>query len=182
MWRVRPAAHNSMLHTTPRTSANRDESSHHTTPHGTRHRMARLRGSGLPRTAPAHDSRHRTAQRWRGHVSRSGGLMYRTVSPHGLSRVLIRMPPSRDRALIRWDPHPSPRPSTFAQPQRPSSRSSACPARSSSCLPSRTPQRPTSRSRLCATSHLTPPYALLGSPIGIRVVESASEPSGHPDF
>ena len=25
--------------------------------------------------------------------------MYRTVSPHGLSRVLIRMPPSRDRAL-----------------------------------------------------------------------------------
>jgi hypothetical protein len=49
--------------------------------------------------------------------------MYRTVSPHGLSRVLIRMPPSRDRALIRWDPHPSPRPSTFAQPQRPSSRS-----------------------------------------------------------
>ena len=45
--------------------------------------------------------------------------MYRTVSPHGLSRVLIRMPPSCDRALIRWDPHPSPRPSTIAQPQRP---------------------------------------------------------------
>jgi len=105
----------------------------------------------LPAPASAHrtGTRHRTAQRWRGHVSRSGGLMYRMVSPRGLSIVLIRMPP-----LSQSRSHPSPRllPSRSAHHRaRPHA-----PARSSSCPPSRTPQRPTSRSRLCAPAHLTP--------------------------
>lgn len=103
--------------------------------------------------------------------------MYRTVSPHGLSIVLIRMPPSRDRALIRSDPHPSPRllPSRSAhhldraRPHAPR----ALPARSSSCPPSRTPQRPTSRSRLCAP----PTLPRLTPSSGVRSgSESLSQP------
>jgi hypothetical protein len=51
-----------MLHTTPRTSANRDESSHHTTPHGTRHRMARLPApASAHRTGTRQSTPHRTA-------------------------------------------------------------------------------------------------------------------------
>ena len=84
--------HNTM-HTTPHICEPRRELPPH---HTTGHRMAHRR-------AP-HGTRHRTEQRWRGHVSRSGGLMYRMVSPHGLSIVLIRMPP-----LSRSRSHPSPR-------------------------------------------------------------------------
>jgi len=128
--------HNSM-HTTPHICEPRRElPPHDTASHGT-----------PPRTAQ-YTTPHRTALA-RTRQYRSGGLMYRMVSPRGLSIVLIRMPP-----LSQSRSHPSPRllPSRSAHHRaRPHA-----PARASSCPPSRTPQRPTSRSRLCAPAHLTP--------------------------